>query len=113
MCRVYSCATSCARSPKPTFTSPPSVCWAHCSTRLCYVERAHPFGAARLADEDVAVDFAGLTTPDDRVAVVVTEPLTLDETWTPLAPGELAVFEAGRRVALPPTSRLPSRARPA
>ena len=36
-----------------------------------------------------------LTSPSDRVAIVVTEPLTIDETWVPFAPGELRVFEAG------------------
>lgn len=70
--------------------------WAHCSTRLHYVERAHPFGRATLADEDVSVDFAALTTPDDRVAVVATEPMTQDERWTALHPGELRAFVDGR-----------------
>jgi predicted glutamine amidotransferase len=74
--------------------------WAHCSTKLCYIVRQHPFRAARLADEDLSVDFAALTTPSDRVAVVVTEPLTCDEAWTALAPGELAVFAGGERLAL-------------
>jgi predicted glutamine amidotransferase len=34
----------------------------------------HPFGAATLADEDLSVDFGALTSPNDRVAVVATEP---------------------------------------
>jgi predicted glutamine amidotransferase len=72
--------------------------WAHCSTRLHYVERAHPFGRATLADEDVSVDFAALTTPDDRIAVVATEPMTCDEAWQPIAPGGLRVFAGGRAV---------------
>jgi glutamine amidotransferase len=70
--------------------------WAHCSTHLHWVERRHPFGAARLRDEDLSVDFAHLTTPQDRVAVIATEPLTQDETWTPFASGELRVFAQGR-----------------
>jgi predicted glutamine amidotransferase len=74
--------------------------WAHCSTKLVYIERAHPFRAARLADEDLSVDFSAVTTTSDRVAVVATEPLTADEAWTPLAPGELAVFQGGTRLAL-------------
>jgi predicted glutamine amidotransferase len=73
--------------------------WAHCSTRLHCVERAHPFGRATLADEDVSVDFAALTTPDDRIAVVATEPMTCDEAWQALAPGELRVFVGGRALA--------------
>ena len=71
--------------------------WAHCSTKLWYVERAHPFRAAQLADDDLSIDFSAVTTERDRVAVVVTEPLTADEAWTALAPGELAVFQDGVR----------------
>jgi predicted glutamine amidotransferase len=69
--------------------------WAHCSTRLCYLVRQHPFHRAALQDDDVSVNFAELTTPSDRVAVVVTEPLTRDEEWTAFAPGELKVFSGG------------------
>ena len=72
--------------------------WAHCSTRLHYVERRHPFARAQLQDEDLTVDFAVQTTPADRVAVVVTEPLTRDEAWQAMQPGELATFVDGSRV---------------
>jgi predicted glutamine amidotransferase len=73
--------------------------WAHCSTHLHYLVRQHPFRAAHLQDEDMSVDFAQLTTPHDRVAVVVTEPLTADETWQAFSPGELKVFVDGAPVA--------------
>ena len=73
--------------------------WAHCSTRLHHLVRQAPFRSARLQDEDVSVNFAEATTPSDRVAVVVTEPLTLDETWTAFGPGELKVFVDGAPVA--------------
>ena len=69
--------------------------WAHCSTRLFHIVRQHPFRRASLQDDDVTVDFAEQTSPADRVAVVVTEPLTKDETWHAFAAGELRVFEAG------------------
>lgn len=69
--------------------------WAHASTNLFHVVRQHPFTRASLRDEDVSVDFAAETTEADRVAVVVTEPLTLDETWLPFAAGELRVFVDG------------------
>ena len=69
--------------------------WAHCSTRLHYALRAHPFGRATLADDDVTVDFGERTTPDDRVAVVATEPMTSDEHWQALKPGELRAFIGG------------------
>ncbi|MFL6663143.1 MAG: class II glutamine amidotransferase [Rhizobacter sp.] len=69
--------------------------WAHCSTQLFYLVRQHPFRPAQLQDDDIRVDFAELTTPQDRVAVVVTEPLTRDEEWIRFAPGELKVFAGG------------------
>ncbi|MDB5744135.1 MAG: glutamine amidotransferase, class-II [Polaromonas sp.] len=74
--------------------------WAHASSKpdspiLYYVERRHPFAHATLSDEDVSVNFQDHTQPTDRVAVVVTAPLTTNETWTAFAPGELKVFEGG------------------
>lgn len=69
--------------------------WAHASTHLHYLERRHPFSQATLADEDLSMDFSTCTTPDDRVAVVVTHPLTRDEAWTAFQPGELKVFLDG------------------
>jgi predicted glutamine amidotransferase len=72
-----------------------SALFAHCSTRLCYVVRQYPFVTAQLSDEDVSVDFSQVTTPDDRVAVIVTEPLTTNESWTEFKPGELKVFVDG------------------
>ena len=67
--------------------------------KLHWLQRQHPFRQARLADEDLSVDFAALTQPSDRVAVVATEPLTTDEAWLPFAPGELRVFVGGVPVA--------------
>jgi glutamine amidotransferase len=72
-----------------------SALFAHCSTRLCYVVRQYPFVTAQLSDEDVSVDFSQVTTPDDRVAIIVTEPLTTNESWTEFRPGELKVFVDG------------------
>ncbi len=71
--------------------------FAHCSDRLSYIVRRAPFATAHLVDEDVAVDFSEVTTPNDRVAVIATLPLTDNEQWTTLAPGELAVFRQGER----------------
>jgi len=73
--------------------------WAHGSTQLHYVIRQHPFGVARLQDQDMAVNFAELAQPADRVAVIATQPLTCDEAWTPFAPGELKAFVGGAPVA--------------
>ncbi|MPM91193.1 putative glutamine amidotransferase YafJ [bioreactor metagenome] len=69
--------------------------WAHASTHLCYVERRHPFAHAQLCDEDLKVNFASETTPNDKVAIVVTAPLTTNEQWTSFQSGELKVFVNG------------------
>ena len=42
---------------------------------------------------ELRVDFAEVTTPKDRVAVIATTPLTRDETWTIGKPGEMWTFE--------------------
>lgn len=70
--------------------------FARCSTRLHYLIRKAPFRRATLADEDLSVDFAELTTPRDRVAVIATAPLTRDETWTAGEPDTLWVFRRGK-----------------
>ena len=72
--------------------------WSHASTSLYYIERRHPFGAARLSDEDLALDFSQETDEKDEVAVIVTSPLTTNEEWTAFGKGELLVFEQGRRL---------------
>lgn len=69
--------------------------YAHCSTRLSYLIRQAPFSSAHLKDQDVSVDFNDMTTPDDRVAIVATVPLTDNEQWTTLAPGTLVMFADG------------------
>ncbi len=73
--------------------------WTHASTSLFYVERKHPFSTATLSDQDLSINFAEHASVDDRVAVVVTAPLTTNEVWTPFASGELAVFVDGQRLA--------------
>lgn len=69
--------------------------WAHASTRLHYVLRQHPFTQVHLKDKDVDVDLADLNGPLDRLAIVVTEPLTTNEDWRAMAPGEFQVFVEG------------------
>lgn len=90
-------------SPHGTFNfllSNGQALWAHASTNLCYTERRHPFAQAHLSDEDLSIDFSQHTTPADRVAVIVTAPLTRDEPWTPFAHNELKVFVDGAALAI-------------
>jgi glutamine amidotransferase len=73
--------------------------FAHCSTKLCYLVRQAPFAAAHLIDQDMTVDFREVTTPNDRVAVIATLPLTDNEAWTIIQPGELLAFQNGQPIA--------------
>jgi glutamine amidotransferase len=69
--------------------------WVHCSTKLHWVSRKFPFGAPTLCDEDLCVDFSTHTTPQDCIAIVATEPLTRDEPWAALEPGQVMTFHQG------------------
>ncbi|QEY25621.1 class II glutamine amidotransferase [Neisseria zalophi] len=69
--------------------------FAHASTLLHYIVRKAPFGEAHLLDDDVSIDFAAVTTPNDKVAVIATLPLTANEQWSQLAVDELVMFYQG------------------
>ena len=71
--------------------------FAHRSTELSYIVRQAPFAVAHLKDQDVAVDFNELTSPDDRVALIATLPLTDNETWLPLPMESVTMFVDGLR----------------
>jgi glutamine amidotransferase len=74
--------------------------FAHCTGKLCYVLRHAPFTTAHLMDQDIEVDFSEVTTPNDKVAIIATEPLTDNETWTRLGAGQLLAFQDGAPVAV-------------
>lgn len=69
--------------------------WAYCTTKLSWITRRAPFGHASLTDCDMTIDFGEETTANDIVTVVATEPLTDDEVWTALQPGELMALAQG------------------
>jgi predicted glutamine amidotransferase len=69
--------------------------FSYCSTKLVYIQRRAPFSRAVLADDEVEVDFSQVTTPNDRVIVVATAPLTRNEQWHSMGPGALRVFVGG------------------
>ncbi len=69
--------------------------YVHCSTHLHYIVRQHPFRRAQLADEELQIDFAQHTQSSDRVAVIATAPLTRDEIWCQMLPGQFLQFVDG------------------
>lgn len=70
--------------------------FAFCGSKLHWLTRQAPFGSAALADEEMTVDFAEYTTPNDRVTVIATAPLTSNESWQTMSEGELLVFREGK-----------------
>ncbi|MFN9546437.1 MAG: class II glutamine amidotransferase [Cyanobacteriota bacterium] len=74
--------------------------FATASTRLHVLTRQAPFRQARLADDDISVDFSALAGPNDVVTIVSTEPLTTNETWEPLQPGQSLWIVGGAVQAL-------------
>jgi glutamine amidotransferase len=68
---------------------------AHCSTKLASIVRKAPFSVAHLKDQDVTVDFSAVTTQNDRVAVIATNPLTENEVWKIHEPGTLLLLSEG------------------
>ncbi len=76
--------------------------YCHCSTHLAWLTRRAPFGEASLIDTEMTVDFAKETTPRDIVTVIATKPLTDNEDWHVMAPGEMTVFRDGLAVSTRP-----------
>jgi len=72
--------------------------YAYGGTKLHVITRRAPFAKATLADVDLTVDFAEVTTENDVVTIVSTEPLTTDEQWRALAPGESLLLVNGEIV---------------
>ncbi|ENV3666596.1 class II glutamine amidotransferase [Vibrio vulnificus] len=71
----------------------------YCTNYLYWITRRAPFGNAALLDEDVEINFQEETTPNDVVSVIATQPLTGNETWQRMKPGEYGLFHFGERVS--------------
>jgi predicted glutamine amidotransferase len=74
--------------------------FAYCSTKLHWITRRAPFGKACLQDQDLTVDFGTETTPNDVVTIIATQPLTTNEQWQKMNPGQLQLFSLGEAVVV-------------
>ncbi|HBC3488392.1 class II glutamine amidotransferase [Vibrio alginolyticus] len=70
----------------------------YCTNHLYWLTRRAPFGKAALLDEDVEINFQEETTPHDIVSVIATQPLTGNEAWQRMKPGEYGLFHLGELV---------------
>jgi glutamine amidotransferase len=72
--------------------------FAFCSTTLAWITRRAPFGVAHLSDKDLSIDFSEVTTEHDIVTMIATQPLTNNEVWQTMVPGECRLFVTGESV---------------
>ncbi|MEL0638252.1 class II glutamine amidotransferase [Marinomonas sp. TI.3.20] len=72
--------------------------YCFCTTKLHWIVRRAPFKKATLSDEDISINFQEVTSDKDVVTVIATQPLTHDEEWAQMLPGELCVFQGGEVV---------------
>ena len=94
--QLHRCATELAR--RGTFNaliSNGQWLFATATTRLHWLTRRAPFRTATLLDPPVQVDFSTLTTANDVVTILSTEPLTTDEHWQPIEPGTSMLWSNG------------------
>jgi len=71
----------------------------YCTTHLYSITRRAPFGKASLIDEDITINFQEETTKNDVVTVVATQPLTDNEKWNRMKPGEYQLFYFGESIS--------------
>ena len=69
--------------------------YAYCSTKLHWFTRRPPFSEATLKDADITLDFKLKDTRVTAGTVIATEPLTTNEEWQAMQPGEFIAFKKG------------------
>jgi glutamine amidotransferase len=69
--------------------------YTYCSTSLAYVERKYPFTTVTLIDRDLSLDLSQHTTEEDKVILIATKPLTLNEDWKIYGEHESRLFKEG------------------
>ncbi len=70
----------------------------YCTNHYYLITRRAPFCKDALLDEDVEINFQEETTPNDIVSVIATQPLTGNEAWQRMKPGEYGLFHLGELV---------------
>jgi predicted glutamine amidotransferase len=71
------------------------VLFTFCSTSLAYVERQYPFTTVTLVDKDVSLDLSQHHNEHDKMILIATKPLTINEAWKVYQPQEARMFREG------------------
>lgn len=72
--------------------------YAHCSTRLFYIERQCAAPHESFSSTTLRVALNPQEEGGQHVSLIATQPLTTNEAWHALPPGEVVVFHHGRRI---------------
>jgi glutamine amidotransferase len=72
--------------------------YAHYSTRLFYTERQCEATHETFGSPTLRIALSPEQDGARHVSLIATEPLTTDEAWISLPPGEVVVFQHGRRI---------------
>jgi predicted glutamine amidotransferase len=72
--------------------------YAHCSTRLFYIERQCLAPRESFSSASLRVALEPAQDGTQHVSLIATQPLTTDEAWLALPAGEVVVFHRGRRI---------------
>jgi len=70
--------------------------YAYRTTKMTWISRQAPFGAAQLIDRDIQIDFGTETSPSDLVTIIATSPLTTNEQWHDVPKNQLSTFYRGK-----------------
>jgi len=68
--------------------------FAHGDNSLYFVQRKAPFGTVTLKDEKYLVDLNEIKSPDEKVILIATEPLTENEDWQQIV--GVKIFKDGK-----------------
>ena len=75
-----------------------TLLFTYCSTLLSYVVRQYPFTSVTLVDKSLTLDLSAHNNSADKMVVVATKPLTINESWEVYAKGEAKMFHEGELV---------------
>lgn len=69
--------------------------YTFCGKRMCYLTRQYPFQTARLVDTPHAIDLSLHNHKEDRMILIASKPITLNENWITMEKGEFRVYSLG------------------
>jgi len=92
---IFNFLLACGENTLFAYSTPGARAGSKVWNGLYYTIREPPFQTASLTDMDYTINFADVTTENDRVAVIATLPLTTDETWVEFESGQLVLFDEG------------------